>query len=1012
VSVVEDAVAAASAGAGRLILVTGPAGAGKTRLAAGLYADARRAGLRTAWVIAGRPGAPPLWPWFQLVSALPAELAERNPVPSAGVSADVRARFPMFEAVVALLAAATTAEPLLVVVDDLHEADPTSLLLLAHLAPRLHSMALVVIATVRTDVAPEVPEWAAVWPELVRQADTVPVPPLGPDEIAAVLAAGSQRPAPPELVGRVVARTGGNALFVCELARLLRTAPDDVDALPGTVRAVIDARLTRLSPACRRVLSAAAVLGTTRVAPEALLAVTGEQAEAVLSAQDEAVRHGILRAEQDGDIVFVHEIVRDAVYELLPLAHRTHWHQRAAEYHAAANRPADAAYHFRRAGPGRRPDAARWAEHAGHECMAVLAYEDAAAHFRTALDGAVDAGRVQVQLGAALLAAGDAIGARAAQLSAVAAARDRGDGALLADAALGLGAGAAGFEIALNDREQITGLEEALKLLDPADGTRRAAVLARLSIALTYTGNDERRAALAEEAVTLARRAGDATVLASALASWCDVIAGPEGVRDRLELATEIVELATERRELGLELLGRRLRLVAYHELGELGPVAQEISAYEHSARALRHPLYSWYVPLWRAAAAFAAGRMDECRTLVASARDQGEAAGSTNAAALVPTLLWFVAGESGDRQAIRDLFAKFGPDESMGPWVPITLALADAQLGNDAAARARLDAAMTVLDELPRDSEWLASLTQAAEAVALVGGHAIGERLYDLLAPFADVFVVEGIGAAPRGSVQRHLGLLAAARGDRATAAGHFERALEANRRLGATLVVARTLSDAATALADETLRAEAAAAYRTLGLQHRVDMLGAPTGASGAAAFIRTGEDWTLTYAGRTVTVRDSKGMRDLAVLLAVPGRPTPAVELVTTSTVVSGDLGEVADAQARRAYRDRLARLEHEQDEADRAGDAERSAALAAERDALIAQLGAAYGLGGRARRTGSTAERARSTVTARIKDSVRRIEAVHPELGRHLRHAVRTGTACSYEPETATAWQLTP
>jgi hypothetical protein len=177
-------------------------------------------------------------------------------------------------------------------------------------------------------------------------------------------------------------------------------------------------------------------------------------------------------------------------------------------------------------------------------------------------------------------------------------------------------------------------------------------------------------------------------------------------------------------------------------------------------------------------------------------------------------------------------------------------------------------------------------------------------------------------------------------------------------------------------------------------------------------------------VTFAGRTATVRDSKGLRDIATLLAHPGRPVPAVELATavgdarhptepgSGLHEPGDLGEVVDADARRAYRERLRQLERDADDADRDADPARSAAIAAEREALVAELSSAYGLGGRPRRAGSPVERARSTVTARIRDSIKRVETAHPEFGRHLRVAIRTGTLCSYEPERSVTWHLTP
>ena len=167
----------------------------------------------------------------------------------------------------------------------------------------------------------------------------------------------------------------------------------------------------------------------------------------------------------------------------------------------------------------------------------------------------------------------------------------------------------------------------------------------------------------------------------------------------------------------------------------------------------------------------------------------------------------------------------------------------------------------------------------------------------------------------------------------------------------------------------------------------------------------------------------MRDSKGLRDLHALLASPGTAVAALDLATAAGgqppgVSAGpdglhapsDTGEVIDAQARAAYRQRLSELEQAAAEADADADIERSARIAAERDALVDALTGAYGLGGRVRRSGSAAERARTAVTARIRDSIRRIGDEHPDLGRHLARSVRTGTFCVYEPDQPVRWSL--
>ena len=162
-----------------------------------------------------------------------------------------------------------------------------------------------------------------------------------------------------------------------------------------------------------------------------------------------------------------------------------------------------------------------------------------------------------------------------------------------------------------------------------------------------------------------------------------------------------------------------------------------------------------------------------------------------------------------------------------------------------------------------------------------------------------------------------------------------------------------------------------------------------------------------WTLRYAGRTVRLRDSKGLRDLAVLLGRPDEQTHVSELTSAAGFPGADAGPVADRRALAAYRQQLRRIGAELASAD-AGTAE-AEALSREREALLAELSATTGLGGRLRVAGSPTERMRKAVTYRIRHAIARIADAHPELGRHLRASVRTGTWCSYSPEHRVDWQ---
>jgi hypothetical protein len=338
--------------------------------------------------------------------------------------------------------------------------------------------------------------------------------------------------------------------------------------------------------------------------------------------------------------------------------------------------------------------------------------------------------------------------------------------------------------------------------------------------------------------------------------------------------------------------------------------------------------------------------------------------------------------------------------------------------------ARAVLDGAAEDLKAASPDSEWLTMLAQVADICFRLGGHPLVPWLYDTLAPFADIWAVDGIGAYAHGPVHRQLGLLAVLLERSTDASSHFDAALLGNRRAGADLLVARTLLDRGTAQDEpETLRS-ARDLYRQLGAGKRASQIDSSLRASpargkgadpdpAACRFRRDGDVWTVAFAGRLSRVRDSKGIRDIARLLAEPGREIPALDLAgrgAPGPAAGSGLGPPIDARARAAYKARLAELEAELDQADGAADIERSAHAHAERDALLEQLSSAYGLAGRPRRTGDPAERARTAVTARIRDAIRRIERLHPELGGHLARSVRTGTFCVYDPSPSRHWEL--
>lgn len=1025
---------------GRLVVVAGEAGIGKTRLCEEVAPEAREHGFVTHWAACAQfAGHPAYSCWSQFL----AQMGHAFPAPNGDL--DVRrdaetARRVVFESVAALLRRASAAAPRLLVLDDIQWADDASIVLLSYLAPVLRTLPVLMLVTRRVDDADAGRDLLR---DVERQAVILALRGLTPSAVGELASSCVAAPVSDVQAGAVHELTAGNPLFARELVAHLATtstlesfASGQVRGVPRTVREIQAARLDHVSHDCREVLELAAVIGAEFHLP-LLGEVLGMELTTLLALLDEAVDAGLVREVGNGRFTFTHPLLAAALHEGLDVSRRVGMHERVGLVLEAAPGPRDLsalAHHFMSAlSVTTAPRAIDYCAAAAAEAMSALAYSDAARLYEQAMEAQslapATGDRTHFLLALGEARAADGVpSSREALLEAARCARAELRAEELAAAALGLASGR-GFEVGLFDETQVGLLQEALATLPDDALILRSMCSSRLSIALSMTGSEERRAELSDSAVDLARSAGDAAALAAALASACDVRAGPGWTRYRLEAADEIVGTARSSRDRYGELLGRRLRMVALLETGDLTEAEAETSRFARVAERLGQTVHRWYVPLWRATLSAARGHLGEALELGAEAERLGGRAHSTNAGLLVPAQRIFVLRELGDRdlllRSLDELQADgFTPD--LGVFATGTIAFGKATTGQKDEAAALLDRVAVDLPAVTVDSEWLPLLVQAAETVFELGGHEVADWLHQALVPCGESWAVEGIGAYVHGSVARHAGLLAALLDEPDEARRHFEAAIGANRRAGASLLVARTFWDGGIALDDPRWIQQGLADYRACGLSERADQLEASLGGSGSApgsgsvrtraagvpTFHRKGDLWVVEYAGVTAHVRDSKGVGDLARLLGAPGQeiaaldlargPVPAAGPVPGDMRVEGDLGDVVDLQARSAYKARLAAIDEELDEADADGDAARSVSLAAEREALLAQLTAAYGLRGRPRRAGDPAERARTAVTARVRDAIRRIAKVHPDLGHHLSRSVRTGAFCVYEP----------
>lgn len=999
---------------GGMALVSGDAGIGKSRLVAEALTDVP---FHVAWGSCWQgEGAPAFWPWSQIIRGCIAteagamwrsradplvdEVAALVPGEGQLMSSDA-SRFRLFEGVTWLLRAVAATSGLAIVLDDLQWADDASLRLLAFAVRALAADRVVFLGTYRDfEVGPE-HGVSALLAELAGRVRHLPLGGLDPEELAdfARPTGDDADSLTPEVIADLHRLTGGSPFFAREVLALVRARGQAVGRLqiPAGVRAVIDQRLARLSNACDDALKVAAVIGKTFAVDD--LAAAGETTiEETLSVLGESTAAGITVTDADDPAAFrfSHDLLRETIYESMTPVARAASHARVAAAletrRGGEASPASVAHHLIAAVPLiERTRAVEAAMRAGEAASALLAHEEASAWFERSLGlvRADDAGETRalgplLALGEARLRSGELRRARDAYVEAADIARrcDRPDD--LALAALGLGAGLGGFEISLFDHVQIELLEDALLAIPPTDSSRRAQLLARLSVALSFVA-EERRLELGREAVAMARRIEDRSTLGYALAAHCDAISGPADSELRRDAAAEVVALGREVRDRKLELLGRRILIVALLELGDFDAADAQIREFSATADAVREPLYRWYVPLWLGMRALMAGHVDESATLCAQAAALGAMAQSANAEMLVLTQEWVrlrVDGRLADAAALIHATATEVFGDLAGSYA--VTALGRLHAGDLDAARTRLRDFTDDLARIPVDAEWLPTISQLAEVAAGLEDPVSAAVLDAAMAPFDDRFVVEGIGAAVCGTL------------------GSFRAPL------------ARVLGrdDEAGALAQAAATAEA-----------RVGFTGRPRAGVGAPAVVdqtpatplvgvarREGEQWVLDFAGGTAHVRDSKGLRDLAVLLGSPGTGVHVTELMGGASSSRGQ--DVLDRRAIAEFRRRLDDLEEEASAAHEQHDEGRAAAVDAEREFLLAELAGAAGLGGRHRRVGDDVDRARKAVRGRVRDAIARIESVHPELGRHLARAVRTGTFCAYDPEAPVRWMIAP
>ncbi|MFE3521366.1 BTAD domain-containing putative transcriptional regulator [Streptomyces sp. NPDC059161] len=796
-----------AAGRLTLALVTGEPGVGKTKLVEQVSEGLARRG----WTcVRGRcpesGGAPAAWPWTELLSEL-ADAGHEPPPETARVLAplleDASAhtshdatggRFRMRHAVVNHLTATARSAPLLIVIEDLHRADEETLDLLAHLVDGAAGAPIMVVTTLRHHE--ESPGLRNALGQLARCAPVrVELAGLSEEAVAELLWAGA-----PELdeatVRAIAERTGGNAFFVCETARLISAAgaEDALSQVPAGVHAVVRQRLAQLPETAQALLRQATVLGR-EVDLDVLTAMTDSDPETVATAVEAALAAGLLVEDGPDQVRFVHILVRDALYEEAPKLRRARWHARAGT-EIQRLRPTEVsllAYHFLAAGDrASAPRAARYARAAAEQATWRFAHHEAARLWQEAV-AAHDRSQVhdeRTRLGLimgmirALALAGDVVTARERRNAAIADAEKLGDPALTADllSAFDVPTIWTNRRYAAKDDHVVAAAERVLHLLPPRAEEARCRVLTTLALELDGTQDDRGRQA-AHQAEALARGLDRPDLLAQALnARHAHAYHRAGLARERLAIGRELLALGVRHELAAVEVLGHVILAQAHAALAEPETADEHADAVERLADRYDLPLPGTLLGWYRAMRVSIAGRFAEADTAY---RRTTERLGESWMWGIERDLLHFalfclyiqngtlldLAGEADEQ------YQRWGSNYARGKALML---LAE---GHTAQARAVTSAAR----ELPRDYLLEARLGLAAILAVSLDDREMAASVYEELLPAADCLAGAGSGVVTLGPVSHYLGELAHCLGRPEQAAEHHRQALAIAERTGA---------------------------------------------------------------------------------------------------------------------------------------------------------------------------------------------------------------------------------
>jgi DNA-binding SARP family transcriptional activator len=829
-----------------LVIIAGEPGVGKTRLAAAVAHQAHQTGI-LVWH--GRCDEGLHVPYQPFVEALTSyidtaaadklaaqlssggrELSRLLPdltsrlagLPPPTSSDPETERWLLFQAATKFIQSIAMQQPVVLIIDDLHWAEPATLLLLRHVA-RAAIEGLLVVATART-MEPSAPDaFAEALAELAREhrLDTLVLSGLSDDEVNALLADRLQRPADTTFAQATYEETGGNPFYIHELISHLT----DIGLLAGSgdwptaaqieesgasrgVRQVLSRRISQLSPSTQDVLVVAAAAGAEFHVTEVAAAMIGDRH--ALSCLEEAAASGLLTESPGwpGGYRFAHALVRHTLYDEISALRRTELHWRIAEAIREADgfldrRLNELAYHYRRSLPTGDPAVAmHWLGQAGDQAARQIAFEEAIEHYRAAL-AALDLCsndperryHFLVGLAESAVALSDFDVSQPAWLAAADIARTMGDRARFIRAVVEYGTL---IRTEVEDPSFVQLIDEGLKLVGPGDSGERAQLLA-LDASTLYRGGSphspHERERRVREALAMAHRVGDRSAQSWALGSLGHVLLGSSRATELLAVQEEHLHAMEE---LGMDVerdsTYKRMALAAI-QLGRRSDAENWLDRAETLARAGNRRIDLHNVLMVHSAMATAEGRFNDAKSIAAQTQELGGRHNLMVALAYSAQLQAIRAEEGRVDRIISDL-SGLALDGS-----PVTMAWR-AMLAGLYASVGHLDDAAVLFELLtpdgfsilPRDWTFPLAIRYLAELCTYFGDTEQAGQLLPEVRTYSGQLLVVTMGTSIEGAADRSLGQLYALLGRRDDADRSYESATRLEDLTGFPALAART--------------------------------------------------------------------------------------------------------------------------------------------------------------------------------------------------------------------------